>query len=209
MILHKSFKHGWFYHYRVHEQKLLHANPLLQEYLKGLFEHCPEEKFTTGPRSSALKFPMEHDALAASGHEVCTLASNAGNRYKTAHSNVEVSMLEEDTKTIAVEVPLWLDRGEHLIMDAFDGPLSGHIDILRWENDKIWVWDYKPKAAKEKYAATQTYAYAVMLATRTGIPLKEFRCGWFDEEDAYVFAPHSIKSSNVRPKERARSNVTT
>ncbi len=197
MIKHKSFKHGWFYHYRVHEAKTaqLCRNGFgsLQQYLVEMFNGCPDEKFSVGPRSSSLRFPVKAAVKEASGHEVCSLARAglAWGRYKTGHSNVQVFMLEQDAKSLAVEVPLWMDEREHSFMGHFTepGPLTGHIDVLRVEDGKVVVWDYKPKAAKEKYASTQTYAYALMLAQRTGIPLTKFRCGWFDEQDAYLFQP--------------------
>ena len=82
---------------------------------------------------------------------------------------------------------------EHALMKKLEflgnEPLTGHIDLLRVDNNKIWVWDYKPGALKEKYAATQTYFYALMLAKRTGISLDNFRCGYFDTAHALMFKP--------------------
>jgi hypothetical protein len=31
-----------------------------------------------------------------------------------------------------------------------------------------------------------------MLSKRTGIPLNNFRCGYFDDKNAYVFEPEKI-----------------
>ena len=72
-------------------------------------------------------------------------------------------------------------------------PLTGHIDLLRYEDQKIAVWDYKPHAALEFKAVTQVFLYALMLAARTGISLTHFRCGYFDEKDLYVFSPYEAK----------------
>ena len=68
-------------------------------------------------------------------------------------------------------------------------PLTGHIDILRIEDEKIWIWDYKPNAFDEKYASTQIFFYAIMLSKRTNIPLENFRCGYFDDSYAFMFKP--------------------
>jgi len=91
-----------------------------------------------------------------------------------------------------VEVPIWIKKDElnnfNGIFDS-DEPLTGHIDILRIEDGKIWVWDYKPKAFDEKYAATQVFFYSLMLSKRSGIPLSRFRCGYFDERYAFIFKP--------------------
>ncbi len=199
MILHKSLPHGWWYHYRLHEEKAAKLCNTrfssLNAYLREMLDACPDEKFTVGPRSSALRFPVEPEIKEASGHEVCTLARLGleNSRGRSAHTEVQTFMLEHDTKSIATEVPLWLDEREHAFMARFaePGPLTGHIDVLRIEDGTIVVWDYKPHAKKEKWAATQTYAYALMLSQRTGIPLTRFRCGWFDAEDAYLFRPRT------------------
>ncbi|MFC1723446.1 PD-(D/E)XK nuclease family protein [Nanoarchaeota archaeon] len=197
-IRHTSFKHGWFYHYRVHEPKveMLCEDEFcrLKGFMEKMHEACPDHYFTTGPRSSALKFDVDVKPMEVEGHEVCKLAEigvSCG-RYKTAHSNVEVYMLENDSATIGVEVPIWIMPYE---LDGFramfesEEPLTGHIDILRVEDGKIWIWDYKPNAHREKFAHCQTLFYALMLSRRTGISLDNFRCGYFDEKLAFVFKP--------------------
>ena len=101
-------------------------------------------------------------------------------------------MLQNDATTIGVEVPIWIMPYELEVFKALFGceePLTGHIDVLRVENGKVWVWDYKPKATKEKYAHCQVLFYCLMLSKRTGIPLEKFRAGYFDEETAFMFEP--------------------
>jgi hypothetical protein len=198
MIKHTSLSHGWFYHYRMHVPKTarLCCNGFssLGAFMEKMLEACPDHYFTSGPRSSALRFDVNTQHIRVDGHEVSKLAE-LGLRhgsYRTAHSNVEVYMLERDTNTIAVEVPIWLLPGElemyHSLFDC-EEPLSGHIDILRVEDDLIWIWDYKPNAEKEKYANCQLLFYALMMSKRTGIPLEKFRCGYFDDKTAFVFKP--------------------
>ncbi len=213
MILRKSLPHGWWYHYRVHEEKAEslceRRFPSLNAYLRAMLERCPDEKFLVGPRSSALRFRLDAEVKEAAGHEVCTLARLGleNGRGRSAHTEVQTFMLENDAKSVATEVPLWLDEEEHELMGSFeeDGPLSGHIDVLRVEDGAVWVWDYKPGARKEKFAATQTWAYAVMLAHRTGVPLSRFRCGWFDEKDAFVFLPEKARLSSTGAPRAASS----
>ena len=153
MIRQTSFKHGWFYHYRVHVPKLeeLCNNSFfaLKEFMEEMFTSCPDDCFQSGPRSSALRFLIGADPVQIDGHEVSSLADIGlqSGRYKTAHSNVQVLMLEEDDKTIGVEVPIWLQPDElELYNELFDSnePLTGHIDVLRIEDGKIWVWDLLP-----------------------------------------------------------------
>ena len=94
-----------------------------------------------------------------------------------------------------METPIWLlpeELEEYEDIFKEEHPLTGHIDILRIENNKIWVWDFKPNAHREKYADTQTFFYALMLSKRSGIPLTEFMCGYFDDKNTYVFNPSKI-----------------
>lgn len=201
VIKHRSFNHkGGYYFYRVHNiktNKLCNDNFYpLKTFLDKVYNTCPDKYFNDGPRGSGLKLNFGFDKIRIKGHEVSKLTSlgldENKERYKTSHSKVQVFMLENDGHTIAVEVPIWIKPNE---LDGFskffnsDHPLTGHIDILRIEDDKIWVWDYKPNAKYEKYADTQVYFYALMLSKRTGIPLKSFRCGYFDEDYAFMFKP--------------------
>jgi len=197
MIQHAAFKHGWFYHYRLHipkSQNLLLEYPELQEFLQAIFTSCPHEKFMQGPRSSKLRFSVDVELTELPGHEICDLAAASlqYGSYSTAHTNVEMGLLAADSKTISVEVPLWLDpeelEGFETLFES-DQPLTGHVDILRVENGKVWIWDYKPDASREKWAATQLNTYATMLSKRTGVSLDNIMCGYFDEETSFVFKP--------------------
>lgn len=197
MIQHVSLKHGWFYHYRLHvprSQTLLSSFPDVHAYLQRMFSECPQDKFERGPRSSKLRFSVPVQLVELRGHEICSLAATSLQFAdgKTAHTAVELGMLHADPKTISVEVPLWLDAHELLGYETIFGssePLSGHIDILRVEDGKVWIWDYKPGAAKEKWASTQLNCYAHMLSARTGISLEDIRCGYFDADTSFVFRP--------------------
>ncbi len=194
MIKHKVFKHGWFYNYRLHLPKteLLCSNGLspLKNYLNNVFDSCPNEFFNNDLRSSKLKLDLPINLVHHPCHEMCLLADTCFEEFKKSHNSVQSFMLEHDSKTISSEVPLWLTRLEtDSIFPKSNAELTGHIDLLRIDHNKIWVWDFKPNAAKEKYAAGQTFTYSLMLSQRTGIPLSSFACGYFDENDAFVFQP--------------------
>jgi ATP-dependent exoDNAse (exonuclease V) beta subunit len=139
-----------------------------------------------------MKFDVE--VAKTKGHEVCELARQGleENRYNSAHSNVQMFMLAHDNHTISMEVPIWLMSEELPNYEDFFNTkeaLSGHIDALRIEDGYVWIWDYKPNAHKEKYASTQVNFYAIMLSQRTGVPIERFRCGYFDDEHAFMFKP--------------------
>lgn len=195
MISEQVYFHGWFYPFRVHERKKqeLCAAPL-QHFLHVAMTACPHGYFKEGPRGSALRQALPISLAPVQGHEVSQLAAAAleFSTEKTPHAKVQNFMLERDQKTVAMEVPLWLTPQEMQPFSSLFGttsPLTGHIDVLRIEDGNIWIWDFKPRAHKEKYAQTQVFFYAVMLSQRTGIPLEHFRCGYFDEHIAYLFKP--------------------
>ncbi len=190
---------GGFYLFKINEDK---ANKIcknfffLKRYLDEVFQNCPNDYFKVGPRSSNLKFKIPVKMIEIQGHEVSSLVRFGlefnKDRFQENHLKVQSFMLENDNNTIAIEVPTWIEPNE---IDGYsnifksDFPLTGHIDILRVEDDKIWVWDYKPRAIKEKFAATQVYFYTVMLSKRTGIEIDKFRCGYFDKDYAFLFRP--------------------
>jgi len=197
-IIHKSFNHGWWYHYRIHDPKAKHLCTndlsLIDAYLHHVKDNCPDEYFEKGPRSSQLRMKFDIELVKIKGHEVSELARQGllFDRYGTAHTNVQMFMLQNDDKTISIEVPIWLfDKELPGYKEFFDSEdvLTGHIDALRIEDGLVWVWDYKPNAHREKYATTQTNFYAIMLSQRTGVPIERFRCGYFDDEHAFVFKP--------------------
>lgn len=206
MLKQVSFKHGWFYHYRFCEDKiniLCNSNfSTLKDYFYNMLTSCPHDYFLSGPRSSSLKFDLNTDICEEKLSKLSLLTKEALNwkNYKTAHSNVEVFMLNYDKNTLAVEIPIWILPEEYpMFSDLFideKNPLSGHIDILQIIDGKIWILDFKPKAHLEKFAKTQTYMYAVMLSKRTGISLENFMCGYFDENTSYTFSP-SLSELNV------------
>tara|TARA_Y100000310_G_C20634988_1_gene790674 strand:- start:598 stop:1242 length:645 start_codon:yes stop_codon:yes gene_type:complete len=199
MIKHTYLDHsGGMYYYRIHGGKVGElCDERLQVFLHQMFSLCPNDYFQGGPRSSSLKFNISGlDIKHVKGHEVSLMAKQGlwvnFERFNDNHSRVQVFMLEGDSKTIAMEVPIWLKEDEMGNFNELFGtndPLSGHIDLVRVEDGLIWIWDYKPGAKKEKYASTQVAFYAYMLSKRTGVPLEKFRCGYFDAEDAYVFKP--------------------
>lgn len=195
LISEQVYFHGWFYPFRVHEEKKKALCSLpLDTFLYDAMKSCPNEYFKDGPRSSKVKRALPIPLIPVNGHEVSHLAAAALelSEEKTPHAKVQNFMLERDNKTIAMEVPLWLTPNEMSTLPSFFGttnPLTGHIDVLRIEDGTVWIWDFKPNAHKEKYAQTQVFFYALMLSMRTGIPLESFRCGYFDEKIAYLFQP--------------------
>ena len=65
----------------------------------------------------------------------------------------------------------------------------------------LQILDYKPDARKEKHAHIQLTIYALALARRANLPLKNFKCAWFDEKDYFEFFPlKGVYCPKARPE---------
>ncbi len=202
-----SLKHGWFYHYRVHDARIdaLAGNGFskLKDYIDLTFKYCPQKPFDEGGRASSMKVPVSLDMVEKQG-DLCQLTMDGlianKDAFKQNHSRVQVHFLDKDPATLACELPLWMLKnemnGQAEGIDESLFPMSGHVDVLRIHDGKINILDYKPRAHKEKYAATQLYIYALMLSKRTGIPIEKMSCAYFDENVEYWFEPKDCMLAN-------------
>ena len=105
-------------------------------------------------------------------------------------------MLINDSATIAIELPVFLDPNEltrkkqKIFGMELKDTLTGHLDILQVRFNHIHVLDYKPDAKKgDRKAAEQVFLYALALSKRTNIPLENFICAYFDDRNYYQFKP--------------------
>ncbi len=194
----RSFDHQQIYRFRFDSGRLKSVHPLLARYVRQVVDHCPNHLFfLDGLRCSS--FPGHATAVLQheERHEMCAMTADSFGvtAFKARHENCQYHFLTRDPFTVGVEVPVWLEARElEDFTEVFGGPgpLTGHIDLVREKGGEIEVWDYKPHARRERHAATQVFLYTFMLSVRTGIPLRHFRCGYFDERDCYTFSPLGI-----------------
>jgi hypothetical protein len=195
-----SFNHKpVFYRYRLATNKTKQLPTKLESYLQLLFTDCPNHLFQKSNfRASARTcddFKVEVQLTHSQEHELINLARKSTSfiQFKDRHENLQKYFLLNDPRTVACEVPTWLESHElNDYSEIFhtEDILTGHIDVLRYENDgKIGIWDYKPYAAGETDAVIQVFLYALMLSIRTGISIKNFIYGYFDEADVFIVEP--------------------
>jgi hypothetical protein len=192
----KSLEHHNFYiRYRLHTDNLKCVPMSLQEFLSGIFDHIPQELFThpENPGCSGMRTPAAVAMTECSEHPIIGLARQSREhvKFKSRHENLQQWFLLNDPHAIVAELPVWMDAMESKRHLNLCYPLTGHIDLLRYDESKIEIWDYKPNARKEKWAATQVNFYARLLSLRANIPLENIICGYFDESTAFVFNPES------------------
>jgi transposase-like protein len=206
--------HHQVYDFSVHRAKLA---ILLQEYRNNKFDNlrelleavqseCPHQFFKDGERASELKVDFNLQEVIIKEKQnfatrIAGLALQAVSDNKLRHKTLQNFMLANDSVTVAVEVPVYMDEMdiEHMqeelgfkIPLKLDKVLTGHIDVLQLRNGAVHILDYKPQGAKEKIgsrALTQLTLYALMLSRLTGLRLYDFKCAWFDENSYFEFFP--------------------
>jgi len=208
-----SFDHGGghFYRFRLSEPKveaMPSALKCLKDFLYSLAADCPNHFFKSGPRMSGTDWPLQTGSVLIENHELSRLEREAlaTPKYKGAHDNVEVHCVTSDPRSIAVEVPIWVEPGElgrFARLFEHDKCLTGHMDLVRCVHGRIEIWDYKPKAVQETGACLQVLLYAIATSIRTAIPLTFFRCGYFDGEHAFSFEPSAAEVTIVESRSDA------
>ena len=189
MVVRKTFKHNQQpYLYQYHNSKIhfLKNYPKLKEYLIKVKDTCPNNLFENSERCSKTDLKLNLN-LRLKNNNACKLTDlvlKSIKDNKKRHKVLQDFMLRNDTATIAVEIPVYLNLNNKL--------LTGHIDFLQLRFNKIHVLDYKPEAEKEKHAQSQVYLYAKALSEITKIPLYKFTCAYFDEKNYFEFEPDKV-----------------
>ena len=138
-------------------------------------------------------------------NKLAKLALETTKSKSKAHEAVEKFFLINDSTTIACEIPVYLTnddikyfqkRNFKINLENYTIPITGHIDILQIRNGLIHILDYKPEADKTS-PIEQLTIYALALASRTKLALRDFKCAWFDENSYYEFFPlHAVYEKN-------------
>jgi transposase-like protein len=192
--------HHQVYDFSVHRGKL---GLLLQEYKYGKFDNlrefleaiqleCPHQFFKDGLRASEQKIDFSLDKVIVREKQnfatrLAKLLLQAVSDNKLRHKALQDFMLRNDSVTVAVEVPVYMDNMdvEHMqeelrfkIPLKLDKVLTGHIDILQLRNGAVHILDYKPqeKDKRRLKPVTQLTLYALMLSRLTGLRLYDFKC---------------------------------
>ena len=199
--------HQQVYQFQVHRPKLqllLQSPPhqhlaAVRGYLEGVNARFPHDLFLrTDHRSSTFPATINPPISRKENHatRLAALALPTSPTNTKRHETLQRFMLINDSVTIAVEIPVYLTRADiayfregGFVLHFDSDVITGHIDFLQIRNGYIHILDYKPEARKEKHAHVQLTIYALALSRRANLPLKNFKCAWFDEYDYFEFFP--------------------
>jgi transposase-like protein len=207
--------HRQVYHYLYHRAKLALLRTdrkhrrfaALADFLQDVPERCPHQLFQDGARASQLddhfldlaRLMVTRKDNLATRMAALVLPTLGDNRAR--HAALQRFMLANDSATIAVEVPIWLDADDLAALDrrhrlrfsrhASHRSITGHIDFLQVRNGAVHILDYKPDARTNKPIAQLTL-YALALSQLAGIRLFDIKCAWFNEHEYCEFFPRKI-----------------
>ena len=141
-------------------------------------------------------------ALSAS-HAAALIIPAVGNN-KLRHETLQRFMLANDSVTVAIEIPIWLDETDISALEREHGielaprtsdksrVITGHIDFLQVPNGAVHILDYKPDAPMNKpIAQLAIYALAVTRLV-PGLKLFDIKCAWFNEHEYCEIFPRTL-----------------
>ena len=222
MVLRQRLQHSQQYEFQLHKAKLELLKGELPERkfsaLESYLEKIPTKNFPhhifrisdeeLEQRASRIKgcflkaTRLKKENFA---NRLAELALTACPNNRARHSSIQDFMIANDSCTVACEVPVYLTnddiayykkKGFSFDFRNYRTPLTGHIDLLQVRNGCIHVLDYKPEAGKVE-PLEQLVVYALALASRTKLAVKDFKCAWFDEKNYFEFFPlHAVYGKN-------------
>jgi hypothetical protein len=184
----------------------------LADFLESVPTECPHDIFQRedGQRGSQLSdtfirsgsMPVNRKENVAT-ETAALILPTVGTNYER-HPKLQRFMLANDSSTLAVEIPIWLDESDIATLEKAYGmqfapttagtprTITGHIDFLQVRNGAVHILDYKPDARTNK-PIPQLAIYALAL-TRLVPSLKLFdiKCAWFNEEQYCEFFPRTL-----------------
>jgi transposase-like protein len=162
---------------------------------------------TAAMRSSKSRFevlPLARIEKQNLANDLAALGLLLARKNRERHPAVQDFMLANDSCTVACEVPVYLtaeeiayykSKGFFVTLPESPKPITGHIDVVQVRNGMVHLLDYKPKA-RQIDPVNQLVVYALAFASRTRLPVKAFKCAWFDEKDYFEFFPLQAVKAN-------------
>ncbi len=98
------------------------------------------------------------------------------------HEPILKNILIKDKDAVAIEVPIWNEKGNRII--------TGHIDLIQIENDIVKVIDYKPEG-NFILSLPQVAMYGLLI--KSNLNIRKLRCVSFNKQGAWEYDPIILK----------------
>lgn len=219
----KEIKHQLWYIFRYNQKKIRDINLDIQEklikfmerietsdYPLDLFIHAvnPDqdiEKRVRGSNFFLKGFRKEHLRTKTIKKELIEtlikenkikLSSNIAERLQeiaretiketSGHEPIQVKAMLKMEEVFAVEIPIWYNKVK-------GKEVTGHIDFLGIENNKLIIIEYKPDNTQVIKSIAQVIVYAYLLSKTLEIDIDKIECINFSPDLIYSFKPEIIK----------------
>jgi hypothetical protein len=193
----------------------------LADFLENVPRSCPHDLFRRDDGARASKLPRDFlnlDHLIVmekrnTATEAAALIIPSVGSNHDRHPRLQRFMLANDSTTIAVEVPIWLNEDDIAALEAkyrvtivpkepIDPAypaaghkprhITGHIDFLQARNGAIHILDYKPDARTNKPIAQLTIYALALTRLVPGLKIFDIKCAWFNEKCYNEFFPRLL-----------------
>jgi transposase-like protein len=187
----------------------------LADFLESVPSQCPHNLFRAedgnrGSQIDASFIDLDHLLVQQKRNvatEIAALVLPAVANNRERHEKLQRFMLANDSVTLAVEIPMWLDEGFDALERQYrirllprtGSPrvITGHINFLQVRNGAIHILDYKPDARTNKPFA-QLVLYALALTRRVpSLKLFDIKCAWFNENEYCEFYPRKALRRDI------------
>lgn len=199
----------------------------LADFLESVPGACPHALFRRDDGARASKLPRDFLTLdrllvleknnTATDMAALIIPGVGSNRDR--HPRLQRFMLANDSVTIGVEIPIWLEENDIAALeDKYSvtivprEPLdpcnpdaghharniTGHIDFLQVRNGAIHILDYKPDARTNKPIAQLTIYALALTRLVPGLRLFDIKCAWFNESVYNEFFPRLLLPRPVK-----------
>jgi len=192
----------------------------LADFLENAHARCPHDLFRRGDGARGSELAptfVDPDGLIIEKNNVATdtaalIIPSVGSNHER-HAKLQRFMLVNDSTTVAVEVPIWLDENDIEQLEATYGTellpraahqqagnqsegsgrlITGHIDFLQVRNGAVHILDYKPDARTNKPIAQLTIYALALTRLVPGLRLFDIKCAWFNESSYNEFFPRTL-----------------
>jgi transposase-like protein len=186
----------------------------LANFLENIPTLCPHDLFRRDddPKARASQAEPEFADVSRiivnrkenAATDTAALIIPAVGNNKLRHETLQRFMLANDSVTVAIEIPIWLDEAAIAVLERQYGielaprvgdqprAITGHIDFLQVRNGAVHILDYKPDARTNKPIA-QLAIYALALTRLVpGLKLFDIKCAWFNEQEYCEIFPRTL-----------------
>ncbi len=112
------------------------------------------------------------------------------------HEPILSYIVKNDKNVIGKEIFIWKpinDNSEPRINRKWF--ITGHIDILLTQNNKIFIADYKPDEKNFLRSLPQVASYGIILSNMLDLDMKKIKCISFNRDESWEYNPSILKDN--------------